>query len=81
MTLSVRLPTRVEQQLAAYCVEHNATKSALVQSLIEQFLASQQSRANDMLTHPFIGHDEGDGEDVSGTLKQRLRERFRSQAD
>jgi len=78
MTLSVRLPLRVEQQLATYCAEHNETKSALVQVLIEEFLARQPSEAGNALRdHPFVGADEGDGEDVSGTVKQRLRARFR----
>ncbi len=79
MTLSVRLPPRVEQELAEYCVEHNETKSALVQELIERFLAERQAGAGSAaLDHPFVGHDEGDGEDVSGTIKARLRARFRA---
>ena len=82
MTLSVRLPMRVEQQLASYCAEHNETKSALVQVLIEEFLAGQQvGTDNEALAHPFVGCDEGSGEDVSGTIKQRLRARFRVQDD
>jgi hypothetical protein len=77
MTLSVRLPPRVEQELAEYCVEHHETKSALVQDLIERFLAERQAGARTaVLDHPFVGHDAGDGEDVSGTIKARLRARF-----
>jgi len=82
MTLSGRLPPRVEQQLARYCAEHSETKSALVQALIEGFLADQTPGAvPTALSHPFVGCDEGSGEDVSGTLKARLRARFRSQGD
>jgi len=74
MTLSVRLPHRVEEKLAEYCVEHGATKSAVVQSLIEDFLAREADAA---ALPAFVGCDEGDGADISGTIRQRLRERFR----
>ena len=76
MTLSVRLAPHVEEKLAAYCVERGATRSALVQSLIEDFLA-RNAEAPSLLSQPFVGCDEGSGEDVSGNVKALLRRRFR----
>jgi hypothetical protein len=77
MTLSVRLPLRVEEKLAKYCVTHGAPKSALVQSLIEDFLG----REPELVAQPFVGCDEGNGEDVSGNIKTLLRQRFRATAE
>ncbi len=78
MTLTVRLPLRVEEKLANYCVERGSTKSALVQSLIEDFLDRQ---ALPLAAQPFVGCDEGSGEDVSGNIKALLKQRFRAGAE
>jgi Arc/MetJ-type ribon-helix-helix transcriptional regulator len=78
MTLTVRLPLHVEEKLATYCVERGATKSAVVQSLIEDLLGRQaESEAHPLVGQPFVGCDEGTGEDVSGNVKAILRQRFR----
>lgn len=76
MTLTVRLPHRVEQELAAYCVKRGVTKSEAVKQALEDLLKSTAS-GNDELKHPFIGGDKGDGSDVSGNVKAALRARFR----
>lgn len=76
MTLSVRIPSRVEQALAEYCVAHDTTRSEVVQHLLETFLAEQRTSAAAPLPD-FVGCDAGDGADVSGTIKQSLRARFR----
>ncbi len=76
MTLTVRLPHRVEQQLAEYCVKRRLSKSEAVKQALEELLQSGAS-ANDELTHPFVGGDKGDGSDVSGHVKTALRARFR----
>jgi predicted DNA-binding protein len=38
MTTTVRLPHRVEQALASYCVENRRTKSEVIVELLEQRL-------------------------------------------
>ena len=76
MTLTVRLPHRVEQELAEYCVKRRVTKSEAVKQALEELLKSAAS-GNDELKHPFIGGDKGDGSDVSGNVKATLRARFR----
>ena len=82
MTLTVRLPLRVEERLANYCVERGATKSAVVQSLIEDFLGRQaEGEAHPLAAQPFVGCDEGTGEDISGNVKAILRQRFRATAE
>jgi len=76
MTLTVRLPDRVELELAEYCAKRGITKSAAVKRALEGMLQAPvgDERLRD---HPFIGGDQGDGSDVSGTIKAALRERFR----
>lgn len=39
MSTSVRLPLRLEQALAQYCVEHRRTKSEVIVELLERHLA------------------------------------------
>ena len=45
MTLTVRLPLRVEQELARYCVERKVSKSAAVKQALDGLLHSDASRA------------------------------------
>jgi len=74
MTLTVRLPDRVEQDLADYRATHGLSKSEAVKRALEELLRSREASAD---THPFIGCDKGDGSDVSGNIKAALRTRFR----
>jgi hypothetical protein len=76
MTLTVRLPDRVQQELAEYCAKRSITKSAAVKQALEELLRVREAGEHD-LNHPFIGGDNGDGSDVSGTIKAALRSRFR----
>lgn len=73
MTLTVRLPGRVEQDLAEYCVTHGVSKSEAVKRALEELLRAPQ----DGEAHPFIGFERGDGSDTSGNIKAALRARFR----
>ena len=75
MTLTVRLPDRVEQELAEYCVKHRVTKSEAVKRALEELLRPPSGKGRS--GHPFIGGDKGDGSDVSGNIKAALRARFR----
>lgn len=76
MTLTVRLPDRVEQELAEYCVKRGISKSQAVKEALEELLRAKAEGKAD-LDHPFIGGDRGNGDDVSGTIKAALRARFR----
>ncbi len=73
MTLTVRLPQRVEQDLAEYCVKRRITKSEAVKQALEELLRMPDPGTR----HPFIGGDKGAGSDVSGNIKAALRARFR----
>ncbi len=76
MALTVRLPDRLEQQLAEYCTTYRVTRSEAVKRALEDLLRpAAPGKAN--LEHPFIGCDKGDGSDVSGNIKTALRARFR----
>ena len=77
MPISVRLPQRVEQQLADYCVSHKVTKSEAVKRALEglfQDFDSQKSAYE--LGKRFMGSDKRPG-DVASHTKRLLRERFR----
>ena len=76
MTLTVRLPPRLEQELAEYCVKHRLTKSEAVKQALKELLRPAGAGTRDA-RHPFIGGDKGDGSDVSGNVKAALRARFR----
>jgi Arc/MetJ-type ribon-helix-helix transcriptional regulator len=81
MTLSVRIPDKVEQELAEYCAKHRVTKSEAVKQALDQFLSVKASnRTPYQLAKDFIGADtdEGPPDDVARHTKRLLRERFRS---
>ena len=78
MPLSVRLPPRVEQKLADYCVSHKVSKSEAVKRAIEQMIEQSAGEASAYeLGKRFMGSDRRPG-DVARRTKQLLRERFRA---
>ena len=75
MPISVRLPPRVEQKLAAYCVAEKVTKSEAVKRALEQlFLEQKVPVASSPAARRFIGSDKRPG-DVARNTKRLLRER------
>jgi hypothetical protein len=44
MPISVRLPPRVEQKLADYCVSHKVTKSEAVKRALEELLKGRERK-------------------------------------
>ena len=76
MTLTVRLPEKLEQKLAEYCTTYRVTKSEAVKHALEDLLEPSTAGKSDV-DHPFIGADKGDGSDVSGNIKTALRARLR----
>lgn len=75
MTLTVRLPERVEQDLAEYCVAHGVSKSDAVKRALEELLQTPDKGKADLI-HAFIGCDTNPG-DVARHTKRLLRERFK----
>ena len=80
MTLTVRLPGRVEQDLADYCVKHRLTKSKVVKRALEELLAASAGKptAYDLgkdLCGPHT--DAAPAEDIAKNSKRLLREHFR----
>jgi hypothetical protein len=56
MPISVRLPPRVEQQLADYCVSHKITKSeAVKRALLQMLEQSSGKEANPLLDPKLLG--------------------------
>jgi predicted DNA-binding protein len=73
MTTTVRLPLRVEQALASYCVEARRTKSEVIVELLEQrFMGTQTERTPYELAQEagFIGCVSG--EERPASAKERV---------
>lgn len=80
MTLSVRIPPRVEQELTEYCARNGVSKSEAVKDALDQFLHREGGdRSPYELGKDLIGPhtDESPSEDTAARTKQLLRERFR----
>jgi len=80
MTTTVRLPHRVEQALASYCVETHRTKSEVIVELLEQrFLTTASESAPYELAEAagFIGCVDGET-NAAATAKKLVRDRIRA---
>lgn len=81
MTTTVRLPLRVEQALARYCVEKRRTKSEVIVALLEERLLGETPAAASAFDHAqaagFIGSFEG-GRNTAARAKQLVREKIRA---
>ena len=81
MTLSVRIPLRVEQELAEYCARNGVSKSDAVKEALDRFLSGKSTERSpyelmkDLIDPP---SDEKPSEDVARHSKRLLRERIRS---
>lgn len=79
MTTTVRLPDRIEQALASYCIENRRTKSEVIVELLEQRLMATFSDASpyDLAqTSGFIGCVEGTAT-VSANTKKTVKAKIR----
>ncbi len=77
MAISVRLPSRVEQKLADYCVSEKVTKSEAVKRALEQLLESKPVPLSaDPRVRKFMGSDTRPG-DIAQHTKRLLREQGR----
>jgi len=78
MTLSVRIPDKVEQELAEYCAKHRITKSEAVKQALEKLLGEPGAPPNAYKASArFRGHDKRSG-DIARHTKRLLREHFRN---
>ena len=83
MTLSVRIPQRIEQELAEYCEKNGLSKSEAVKQALDQFLSTRDieqspyALAKDLVTPR---SDEKPSEDIARHTKRLLRERFRDKS-
>lgn len=77
MPISVRLPPRVEQQLAAYCAHTRLTKSEAVKRALERLFEQEQAPVGlSPAARRFIGSDDRPG-DVARNTKRLLKKHFR----
>ena len=80
MTLTVRLPDRVEQELAEYCVKRRITKSEVVKQALVDLLSANAAKpsAYDLGKDLFGPHtDAAPTEDIARHSARLLREHFR----
>jgi hypothetical protein len=80
MTLTVRLPERVEQDLADYCIKHRLSKSEAVKLALDKLLAASAGKPSpyDLGKDLFGPHtDATPTEDTARNSKRLLREHFR----
>src|SRR5258708_28054008 len=75
MTLTVRLPLRVEQELAEYCVKRRISKSEAVKRALEELLHAPLEGAQ-YQRHPFIGGGKGGRPPPSRKTKPAPRPRL-----
>jgi Arc/MetJ-type ribon-helix-helix transcriptional regulator len=78
MPISVRLPPRVEQELADYCVAHKVTRSEAVKRALEQLLERSAGQPSPYdLGRDFFERKGTPRRDVGLQSKRLLREHFR----
>ena len=81
MTLSVRIPLRVERDLAEYCARNGVSKSEVVKAALDRFLFGKSAEKSpyevmkDLIDPP---SGEQPSEDIARHSKRLLRERIRS---
>ena len=77
MPISVRLPPRMEQQLADYCAHMKLTKSEAIKRALERLLVEEPApTSSHAWAKRFIGSDKRKG-DVARHTKRLLRDHFR----
>ena len=80
MPHSIRLPPRIEQQLAEYCVSHRVSKSEAIKRALQQLLESNAvKRSPYELGKDFFERHRGTRatEDIAHNTNRLLREHFR----
>jgi len=81
MTLTVRLPPRVEAELKAYCASRRITRSAAVKQALERLLAETPGEPTPYeLGKDGFGADATGRGDIARNTKRLIRERFRGKA-
>ena len=83
MTLTVRLPTRLEAELTRYCAERKLTKSGAVKQALDEFFVQPGPASPYDLGQDLFGADAKTSESVEELArhtKRKLRERFRHRA-
>ena len=81
MSLTVRLPPRVEQELKAYCVTRRITKSDAVKEALEHLLSETAGQATPYeLGKDGFGADDSQQGDIARNTKRLIKERYRGKA-
>jgi len=78
MSLSTRLPTILQERLAAYCQSHGLSEDQAIEQAIRQLLGdTAQPTAYDLGAEGF-GADRTNSGDIARNSKKLLREHFRA---
>ena len=76
MTISVRLPPKVEQKLAEYCASHMLTRSEAVKRALDQLFDQAEPAGFSASARRFAGSDKRPG-DIARHTKRLLRQQAR----
>jgi hypothetical protein len=80
MTVTVRLPPVLEQELACYCIERGVTRSEAIKQAITRLVTAENATPTPYdLGRDLFGPetDRKPADDVAANTKRLLRERFR----
>lgn len=80
MPISVRLPPRVEQKLAEYCISHKVTRSEAVKRALERMLEQRGKASPYELGKEFFERNlrTAPTRDIARNSKRLLLEHFRA---
>jgi Arc/MetJ-type ribon-helix-helix transcriptional regulator len=79
MPISVRLPPRVEQKLAEYCVSHKISRSEAVKQALDRLFETGAAKSSpwELGADIFVRHERvKPTEDIARHSKRLLRERL-----
>ncbi|WP_295440903.1 hypothetical protein [uncultured Thiodictyon sp.] len=80
MSLSIHLPTMLEERLAHYCRAHDITEDEAIQIALQQFLSETPGLTPYALGVEGFGADQTHCGDIARNSRQLLRDRFRDPA-
>ena len=81
MSISIRLPPRMEQALDAYCADHALSKSEVIKQALDDFLTARTQAATPyQLGQKGFGADETHEGDIARHTSRLLKEKFRGKA-
>lgn len=77
-TLTARIPPRVEQKLAQYCLQHGVTRTAAVVRALDDYLDRQSGGSDAYALAADLIPEKGAAKLQSGSVKNLAHDAFRA---